>query len=238
MIDLVVQLDTVALLRELGRQQQPDPVEALVAVEAGGAAGVALHVRDGFKYVAERDLKLVRQLCKTHFNLEIIPNQDMLRLALEVKPDSVTLVGAHRDEGVGVGAMDAVMFHEKLNQYAGLLREAQMPLRVFVEPDMEQIRNVHKAGALAVELSTWRYATAVGDEARQQELMRLADAVKVAQKLKLSVTLHGGLERRHLKPLATLGDWQTIKVGGGLMQRALFIGLEASVAEFLGVLKR
>lgn len=238
MIDLIIKLDTVTLLRELSRQPVPDPIELMFAAEAAGANGIALHFRDDRKYVQERDLRLLKQLVKSQFNLEISPTQETLRLALELKPDSVTLVGNSREEGIGHAVFDIMTHAERLQVFTKTLHEAQIRVGTFIEPEVEQVRTAHRCQADFVEIATFALAGTIAEPQRQHELNRLLDAANLANKLKLRTVATGALNLRVSRLLLESKVFQAIKLDHAIMVRALLVGIEQAVREAKGVLEQ
>ncbi len=234
MVELTVNLDPIVGLRGLGRSQRPDPVAAVFAAEHAGASGVSISLREDKKQVGERDLRLLKDVVRGHFNVEIEPTQEMLKLMLELRPSSVTLVDVSGD---AVKELDIAFDQEKIVNFVVLLREAQIEPRILIAPDLDQLRGAHRAGAVGVEVSTWSYVGAANAQSRSQERQKIIDALKVGQRLHLQLFATGGLDYQNVAPLASIDSLVGVKVGHSIIAKALTHGLERSVAEMVQLLR-
>jgi pyridoxine 5-phosphate synthase len=216
MIRLSVKLDHVATLRHACRGAEPDPVQAAVLAELGGAEGISVHLRGDRRHVQDRDVEALRHTVRTRLHLEIAPTQEMLHLALAVKPAQVTLVPERREEPSPMGGLDVVLNASQLRPFVRTLQEAGVAACLLVEADLEQVKQSHKLDARAVELDSAPWAEAGDARGREAALRRIADAARLARKLGMEV--HAG-------------------VGDAVVGRALLVGMERAVREMAAVVR-
>ncbi len=183
---LGVNVDHVATLRQVRRATYPDPVAAAVMAELAGADQITIHLREDRRHIQERDLQVLRKTVTTRLNLEMAVAQEMLRTAYEVKPDMVTLVPERREELTTEGGLDVVSGREGVRKAVKTLKDAEIEVSLFIDPDLDQVKAAHRAEAHAVELHTGRYCDARLASDRRRELNRILDATKAASKLGLT----------------------------------------------------
>ncbi len=237
MARLCVNIDHVATLRQARRGSEPDPVHAAVLAELAGAAGVAVHLRGDRRHVQDRDVELLRQVVKGRLTLATAATQEMLRIALTVRPDQVTLVPERPQELTTEGGLDAVLNSASLKGVVGALAEAGIRVALFVAPELEQVKECHRLGATAVELSAALYAEARGERPREAALRHLADAARLGRKLGLRVQVGHGLGYESVRPVAALPEVDDVTVGHAVVARALLVGMERAVREMLDAVR-
>ena len=226
---LVVNVDHVATLRQARRGVDPDPVAAATLALLGGADGIVVHLREDRRHIQDRDVRLLRQVVHQLFCLEMAATQEMLKVALEVRPSSVTLVPERREELTTEGGLDLVGQLGEIGEVVRTLDEADIRSCVFVDPDLDQIKAAHRVGARAVEIHTGRYADATSGG--QDELRRVCDAVRLASKLKLEVGVGHGLDYRNVRALADVDQIEEYSIGHSIVSRAALVGMERAVFE-------
>ncbi len=231
MTRLGVNVDHVATVRQARLVKEPDPVEAAVMAEIGGADGIIVHLREDRRHIQDRDLNILRQVVKTKLNLEMAATQEMVKIALEVKPDTVTLVPERREELTTEGGLEVGMNLEYLKKVTGLMQDAEIWVSLFVDPDIEQIKSSHRVGADAVEIHTGKYADAKTDQEQDEEYQRIINAAKVASKLKLEVVAGHGLNYRNARRIAEIIEIVELNIGHSIVSRAVFAGMETAVRE-------
>ena len=173
---LSVNVDHVATLRQARLEREPDPVAAALMAELAGADGITVHLREDRRHIQDRDLEVLRGTVKTALNLEMAATDEMLSIALRTRPDLVTLVPENREELTTEGGLDLGSRLEELREFVGTLQEGGVPVNLFIDPDLEAIRQSHRIGARGVEIHTGRYANAEPGEQRNGELSRVAEA--------------------------------------------------------------
>ncbi len=226
---LVVNVDHVATLRQARRGVDPDPVAAATLALLGGADGIVVHLREDRRHIQDRDVRLLRQVVHQLFCLEIAATQEMLKVALEVRPTSVTLVPERREELTTEGGLDLVGQLGEIGEAVRTLGESEIRSCVFVDPDLDQIKAAHRVGARAVEIHTGAYADAA--PGGQDELRRVCDAVRLASKLKLEVGVGHGLDYRNVCALVEVDQIEEYSIGHSIVSRAALVGMERAVFE-------
>lgn len=245
MIKLGVNIDHVATLRQARGVDYPDPLEAAMAAEKAGADAITLHVREDRRHIADRDLFRIAAAIKIPINQELAPTEEMIELALKVKPDEVCIVPERREELTTEGGLDVVAMTGRLAPMVARLREARIGVSLFVEPDQKQLAAARNVGANHVELHTGTYARLadqdlaeprrrpnleLGEEA-QAELQRIRDAVKAARALGLKVNAGHGLNYVNVGPIVAVSGLQWLHIGHSIVARAVMVGMARAVRE-------
>jgi pyridoxine 5-phosphate synthase len=238
LIRLGVNIDHVATLRQARRATEPDPVHAAVLAELGGAAGITVHLRSDRRHIQDRDVELLKQVVKTRLNLEMASTQEMVRIALTVKPDQATLVPERREELTTEGGLDVVLNSVQLKPVVKTLEEGGLHVSLFVDPDLEQVKASHKVGAQAIEINTASWADARGARAREAALKKITDAARLGRKLELDVHGGHGLTYENVGPLAGLSEMSELNIGHSIVARAILVGMERAVREMLAAMQR
>jgi pyridoxine 5-phosphate synthase len=235
---LGVNVDHVATLRQARRAAYPDPVSAALMAELAGADQITIHLREDRRHIQDRDLQVLRKTVTTRLNLEMAVAAEMLRIAYEVKPDMVTLVPERREELTTEGGLDVVGGREAVRKAVKTLRDAEIEVSLFIDPDLDQVKASHRAEADAVELHTGRYCEArlAGD--RRRELARLVDASKAAAKLGLKVAAGHGLNYQNVLPVAAIPEIEELNIGHAIVAHAVLVGMERAVREMKELLRQ
>ncbi|HLT28745.1 MAG TPA: pyridoxine 5'-phosphate synthase [Myxococcaceae bacterium] len=234
---LGVNVDHVATLRQARRVAYPDPVTAASLAELAGAGQITIHLREDRRHIQDRDLRLLRQTVQTLLNLEMAATQDMVKLAYEHKPDVVTLVPERREELTTEGGLDVAGSREHIARVVKNLRDGDILVALFVDPDVEQIRASHKVNAQRVELHTGRYCEARDSQERERELARIVDAAKAASKLGLSVAAGHGLNYDNVSAIARIREIDELNIGHAIVARAVLVGFERAVRDMLDLMR-
>ncbi len=237
MANLGVNVDHVATVRQARGGMEPDPVTAAALAELGGADGITIHLREDRRHIQERDLRLIRQTVKTKLNLEMAATDEMVRIALEVKPELCTLVPEKRQELTTEGGLDVRYNLELMTEAIGRLQDGGISVSLFVDPDMDQIKASSKAGADCIEIHTGAFAEATEWKVQEQELIKIENAVKLAKKLGMGVNAGHGLNYTNIKKVAAIGGIEEFNIGHAIISRALFVGLERAVREMVELVK-
>jgi len=229
-VKLGVNIDHVATVREARKAQEPDPVAAAVLAELGGADGITIHLRADRRHIKDRDLRLLRQVVKTKLNLEMAATEGMLKMALEVKPDQVTLVPEKPNEITTEGGLDVENNQETVVQAVGRLKGGGITVSIFVDPDPVQVKAAKESGADAIEIHTGLYAEAQGGE-REKEYRKIVEAAQLAQNLGLVVHAGHGLDYRNVGPIASIPGVEELNIGHSIVARSVLVGMERAVQE-------
>jgi pyridoxine 5-phosphate synthase len=228
---LGVNVDHVATVRQARGGENPDPVEAAVLAELGGCDGITIHLREDRRHIQDRDLAILNRTAKTRLNLEMAATQDMVKIALDVKPHVVTLVPERREELTTEGGLEVAMNMDYLKKVTNLLRDAEIRVSLFVDPDVEQIKASHRVGADAVEIHTGKYSEAKTLAEAQEEYVKVVNAAKVAQKLKLEVIAGHGLDYHNVRAIVQIPEIVEVNIGHSIISRAVLVGMERAVRE-------
>ncbi len=228
---LGVNIDHIATIRQARRTVEPDPVAAAVLAELGGADGITVHLREDRRHIQDRDVRLLRQTVRTHLNLEMAATDEMVAIALDIKPDYVTLVPEKRLEVTTEGGLDILGQKNRLAGIVEQLQSAQIPVSLFIDADKAQIEASVKVKAKFIELHTGRYAEAADEASREQELAVLAKGCALAIASQLRVNAGHGLTYLNVYPVACLPGMEELNIGHTIISRAALVGLERAVRE-------
>jgi len=228
---LGVNVDHVATLRQSRRTIYPDPVAAAMLAELAGADQITIHLREDRRHIQERDLSILRRTVATRLNLEMAATQEMVKIAYEAKPDVATLVPERREELTTEGGLDVVSGRDALRRVVKTLRDAEIRVSLFIDPDLDQVKAAHRAEAEIVEFHTGRYCDARLAADRRRELSRTVDACKAAAKLGLEVAAGHGLNYQNVRPIAALPEIEELNIGHAIVARAVLVGFERAVRE-------
>jgi pyridoxine 5-phosphate synthase len=235
---LGVNVDHVATLRQSRRTTYPDPVQAAMLAELAGADQITIHLREDRRHIQERDLAVLRKTVQTRLNLEMAATQEMVKIAFETKPDSCTLVPERREELTTEGGLDVAANRDTLRKVVKTLKDAEIKVSIFVDPDMDQIRAAHRVEADVVEIHTGRYADARLAQDRRRELARVVDVAKAAAKLGLEVAAGHGLNYQNVHPVAAVPEIEELNIGHAIVGHAIMVGMERAVREMRELLAR
>ena len=225
---LGINVDHVATVRNARGGTHPDPVRAALTAVAAGADGITVHLREDRRHIIDSDLARLKPLLKAPINLEMAATQEMLLIALNLKPNAVCLVPEKRTEVTTEGGLDVAAQLTTLTPLVGALTAAGIRVSLFVDPDIRQLQASQKAGADIVELHTGAYADAKGSESAF-ELGRLQVAAKVTTALGLECHAGHGLTYDNVGPIAAIPEVVELNIGHFLMGEAMFVGLEQSI---------
>jgi pyridoxine 5-phosphate synthase len=228
---LGVNVDHVATLRQARRATYPDPVAAAQLAELGGADQITIHLREDRRHIQDRDLKVLRQTVGTRLNLEMAATAEMVKIAYDVKPDECTLVPERREELTTEGGLDAAGNRDHLRKVVKTLRDAEIRVSLFIDPDVDQVRAAHRVEAQVVEIHTGRYCDARLEGDRRRELTRVVDAAKAAAKLGLAVAAGHGLHYHNVGPVVAIPEIEELNIGHAIVARAVLVGMERAVRE-------
>ncbi|HYI03067.1 pyridoxine 5'-phosphate synthase [Hyalangium sp.] len=234
---LGVNVDHVATLRQARRTTYPDPVTAAALAELAGAQQITIHLREDRRHIQDRDLRILRDTCQTLLNLEMAATAEMVKIAYEYKPDVVTLVPERREELTTEGGLDVGGQREQVAKIIKNLKDGEITVSLFIDPDLDQVRAAHKVDADRIELHTGRYCEARNERERGRELSRIVDAAKSAAKLGMSVAAGHGLNYDNVQPIARIREIDELNIGHAIVGRAVLVGFERAVREMLELMR-
>ncbi|MEM6533660.1 MAG: pyridoxine 5'-phosphate synthase [Myxococcota bacterium] len=234
---LGVNVDHVATLRQARRTQYPDPVEAAAIAERAGAGQIVVHLREDRRHIQERDVRILRQTVQTQLNLEMAATSEMLKIAFDVKPDVCTIVPETREELTTEGGLDVAHHRDHLKKFVAQLRDADVTVALFVDPDVDAVKAAHRIDATSIELHTGKYADARTESEQRTELRRLSDAARTASKLGMRVAAGHGLHYHNISALVPIDEIEEYNIGHGIVARAIISGFETAVRDMIELLK-
>lgn len=238
MTKLAINVDHVATIRQARGVNEPDPVAAAAICELAGASGIVVHLREDRRHMQDRDIRLLRETVKTKLNLEMGANKEIIKIALDLKPDIVTLVPENRQELTTEGGLDIISQKKKLVKVINKMENRGIPVSIFCDPDPKQLVAAKEVGAAYVELHTGTYCDAVTDIKRDDEYRLLVSAAERAREIGLGVFAGHGLDYQNTAPIAALDTIQELSIGHAIISRAVFTGLDQAVREMLAIINQ
>lgn len=236
-MNLSVNVDHVATIREARGGIEPDPVHAAVLAELAGAHGIVAHLREDRRHINDRDVRALREIVTKKFDLEMAATPEVIAIALEVLPDMVTLVPEKRQELTTEGGLNVADNEELYARVVDTFHDRGVQVSLFVEPNPGQIDATARTGADMIELHTGHYADARSRTEAQHHLQLLASGASQAADLGLSVKAGHGLSLRNLSPLTAIPEIEEVSIGHALIGHAVFVGMERAVKEYLALLR-
>lgn len=245
MLKLGVNIDHVATVRQARyrsnpdsrRRVEPDPVEAALLCERAGCHGITAHLREDRRHIIDEDIVRLRQAITTRLNFEMANSEEIIAIALRVRPDIVCLVPEHRQEVTTEGGLDVVGHFSSLRETVRRLNGAGILVSLFVDPEPAQMEAAATVGAQFVELHTGRYADHFHlKRERNDELQRLIAAAEAARSAGLQVNAGHGLTVENVALIHLVPHLEELNIGHSLISRAIFVGLETAIREMLGAM--
>jgi pyridoxine 5-phosphate synthase len=236
MARLAVNVDHVANIRQARGIDIPDPVTAAALAELAGAHGIVVHLREDRRHIQDRDVRILRETVKTKLNLEMAATPEMIEIAVEIKPDLVTLVPEKRKELTTEGGLDVRHNAGMLEEAIGKIQDAGVQVSAFVDPDIAQIKASIDVGADIVELHTGTYAEAKDDPTRLIQAETIAKAATFAAKGGLKVSAGHGLNYRNVETIADIDEIEELSIGHSIVARAVMVGMTQAVIEMLALI--
>jgi pyridoxine 5-phosphate synthase len=237
MIRLGVNIDHVATVRQARRAKEPDPVAAAVLAVLGGADGITVHLREDRRHIQDRDVHVLRETVPVRLNLELAAADEIIGIALQVKPDEATLVPEKREELTTEGGLDVIAHTDPVRAAVERLKAAGVHVSLFIDPDIEQVDVAKALGADAIEFQTASYSEAVGAKAVEAELAKLTTATAHAKGRGLHVHMGHGLNYQNVRPIVRIPGVEELNIGHSIVSRAVLVGLERAVREMKQVMQ-
>jgi pyridoxine 5-phosphate synthase len=238
MPQLAINVDHISTIRQARGGAEPDPVHAAGICELAGAKGIVVHLREDRRHIQDRDVRLLRQTVKTRLNLEMANVKEIVAIALDLKPDMITLVPEKRKELTTEGGLDVISNEKKLRKTISKMSSAGIPVSLFIDPDAEQIQASLEVGATYVELHTGRYCDAENEKERDQEFHLIEQAAELAFEKGLRVNAGHGLDYRTTTRIAAIPFIEELSIGHAVIARAAFVGLDQAVREMQDCIDR
>ena len=238
MISLSINIDKAATLRQSRGGAEPDPVAAAIVSLQAGADGITAHLRTDRRHIQDRDIEIIRKiLIGREFNFEMGVTQEMIDMALKIKPDQCTLVPERIGELTTEDGFDVIANKNSLPKVIQNLKNARMRVSIFSKLEEDQIKAAKDVGADRIELFTEPYAHAFGGKDEDYEFSRLVKSAELAEKLGMGLNAGHDLDFRNLRRLKALPNLMEVSIGHSVFSRAIFIGLDNAVKELLAVLR-
>ncbi len=231
MIELGVNIDHIATLRNARKAVEPDPVAAVVAAELGGADGITVHLREDRRHIHDDDLRRLKETVRGKLNLEMSMNPEIVNIACKVVPDQATLVLEKRREVTTEGGLDVVLEQDRVADTIGRLHERGILVSLFLDPDPRQIEAAARLGSDAVEIHTGRYADAKSEAERFGELQRILKAARLIREAGMRFHAGHGLNYGNVVAVANIPGLAELNIGHGIVTRAVFVGIQTAVRE-------
>jgi pyridoxine 5-phosphate synthase len=234
---LAVNVDHFATLREARHSDEPEPVLAALLAEQAGAEGIVCHIRGDRRHIKERDLVLFRQTIKTKLNIEMAATEEMKTIALDVKPDVVSLVPERDEELTTEGGLDVMGNKEHLKIHIQALQKAGIRVSIFVDPDIDQVTACRDVGANLIEINTTRYSELEPGKKRDEALAEVRKIAELGHKMGLEVHAGHGLDYKNVGPIAAISELTEFSIGFSIVARSAIVGVDKAVREMVELLK-
>jgi pyridoxine 5-phosphate synthase len=235
-IDLGINIDHVATLRNARGTRYPDPIQAALLAEEAGADAITLHLREDRRHIKDADVEAIRPLLRTRMNLESAVTTEMVDFACRIKPQDACLVPERREEVTTEGGLDVGRYFTQVQAAVRQLRAEGIRVSLFIDADPAQIQAAAEAGASVIELHTGRYADAHGAAELQQELDRIRQGVQEGVKRGLKVNAGHGLHYTNVQAIATIQDISELNIGHAIVAHAVFAGWQNAVREMKAIM--
>ncbi len=231
MIELGVNIDHVATLRQARGTTYPNPIDAALLAESAGADAITLHLREDRRHIQDADVEILRELLTTRMNLESAVTDEMIAIALRIKPQDVCLVPERREELTTEGGLDVVRHFDQVKRACGILADGGILVSLFIDADRSQINAAANTGAPKIEIHTGGYANAQSVELQQSELRSIREAVDYGLNKGLIVNAGHGLNYQNVQAVASIPGVSELNIGHVIVAQAIFVGFEQAVRE-------
>lgn len=236
-LELGVNIDHVATLRQARGTAYPDLLAAVQEVEAAGAHAITIHLREDRRHIQDADVYAIRQMCTRRLNLELAATDEMVGIACDVLPSDCCIVPEKREELTTEGGLDIIGQFERIRNATQRLNAANIRVSLFIEPDLEHIRRVPDIGAPVIELHTGTYANASGKD-KEREHARIMQAAEFADYLGIQVNAGHGLDYHNTQAIAAIAQMRELNIGHSMVSRAIFVGLRQATVEMLELMQK
>jgi pyridoxine 5-phosphate synthase len=234
---LSVNIDHVATLREARGEIEPDPVIAAGICELAGAEGIVCHLREDRRHINDRDVKLIREVVKTKFDLEMAATDEMVKIACDIIPDLVTLVPENRNELTTEGGLNIDASKSKIENAIKALHSKNILVSLFLDPEPDNIDKALEVGADIIEIHTGKYSNTFVEKDILIELSKIGSVAQMASELGMIVTAGHGLNYYNIFPLLNMKEIKEVSIGHSLISRAVFTGLHKAVEDMVSILR-
>ena len=233
---LAVNVDHFATIREARKSNEPEPILAALLAEVAGADGIVCHIRSDRRHIKERDLRLLKDSLKTKLNIEMAATEEMKAIALDIKPEVVSLVPERPEELTTEGGLDVSANETHLAAHIQALKHADIRVSIFVDPDVHQIDACHRVGLDLIEINTGKYADLKPGEEREEALEEVSQAAAHASPLGMEVHAGHGLDYKNVQPVAAIPEITEFSIGFAIVARAAIVGVDLAVREMISLI--
>ncbi|MCD6025667.1 MAG: pdxJ [Solimicrobium sp.] len=235
-LQLGVNIDHVATLRNARGTTYPDPLQAALLAEHAGADLITLHLREDRRHIKDADVRVIRSQIITRMNLETAVTTEMIEFACEIKPHDVCLVPENRAELTTEGGLDVVKNFVQVQAAVKQLQEQGIRVSLFIDADEQQIEAAKETSAVAIEIHTGRYADALNHANQQAELVRFQEGVLAGLQRGLQVNAGHGLHYTNVQAIARIAGIRELNIGHAIVAHAIFVGWEKAVRDMKAIL--
>ncbi len=235
-MNLGVNVDHVATVRQARLAAQPDPTEAAKLCEKAGAWGITAHLREDRRHINDKDIRTLAKTVK-RLNMEMAVTDEMVKIACEIKPHSCCLVPEKRAELTTEGGLDVVGNAQKVKNAVETLQSQGIIVSLFIDPDLEQIKAAKDCGADYIELHTGKYSNTCGEE-QQAELDRLRKGAVYANQIGLKVNAGHGIDYQNIEGILTIPYLNELNIGHSIVGKAIYVGMEQAVKDMLSLMSK
>ncbi|MFQ5672293.1 MAG: pyridoxine 5'-phosphate synthase [Nitrospinales bacterium] len=235
---LYINVDHVATIREARKTVEPDPLAAALLAEQAGAHGITIHLREDRRHIQDRDVARIRESIKTRLNLEMAATEEMVGIALQTRPEQVSLVPEKRLEITTEGGLDVCSQEEHLRDVKDRITARNILFSLFVDPSLRQIDAAHRIGADSIEINTGLYSELTDDKAVREELEKIRQAAGHAAQLGLRVFAGHGLTNDNVVAIAAIPEIEEFNIGHSIVARSVYLGMKQAVGEMLRSIER
>lgn len=228
---LAINIDHIATLRNARGGKEPDPIEAAKICEEAGAEGIVCHLREDRRHIKDEDVYLLHRTVRTKLDLEMAATDEIVTIALEVKPDLVTFVPERRQELTTEGGLDVQLDKKHLQEVIKAFHQQKIAVSLFVDPVPAQIEASKEIAADFVEIHTGEYADAPSERDQRTQLARVQKAARLARSLGMGVNAGHGLNYLNIVPVVAIQEIDEVSIGHAVITRAMVVGLARAVEE-------
>ncbi len=235
---LAINIDHVATLREARGGNEPDPVIAAGICEIAGAEGIVCHLREDRRHINDRDVRLLRDIVKTKLDLEMAGTEEMVKIAIEIFPDLVTLVPENRQELTTEGGLDLIKDNSKLRDVIDELHSKEIPVSLFIDPNPAAVDSAVELKADVIEIHTGKYCNMRSEKEILLELSRIGAVARMASEQGIQVTAGHGLDYTNIFPIVNIPEIQEVSIGHAIISRAVYTGLQKAVEDMIALIRK
>jgi len=234
---LAVNVDHFATIREARRSNEPEPVLAALLSEQAGAEGIVCHIRGDRRHIKERDLILFKEAIKTKLNIEMAATEEMKKIAVDLKPEVVSLVPEREEELTTEGGLDVISNEKHLGPHIQELQKAGIRVSIFVDPDLKQIEACHRVGVNLIEINTGKYSDLRPGAERDKALDEIKEVAKYGHTLGLEIHAGHGLDYKNVQPVVEIPEITELSIGFSIVARSAIVGIDMAVREMVSLIE-